>query len=501
MAETTSTAAAQPAAEAQALEVNEFSSLLQREFKPKSDYAKTAVEDAVRTLAEQALQHTTLVSRDVIKSIEAMIAALDQKLTEQVNLILHHPDFQQLESAWRGLHYLVYNTETDEMLKIRVMNISKKELHKTLKKFKGVPWDQSPVFKKIYEEEYGQFGGEPFGCLVGDYYFDHSPTDVELLREMSQIAAAAHCPFISGAAPTVMQMDSWQELSNPRDLTKIFQTAEYASWRSLRESEDSRYLGLAMPRFLARRPYGAKSDPVEEFDFEEEVEGAEHNKYSWANAAYAMATNITRAFKLYGWCTRIRGVESGRAVENLPTHTFPTDDGGVDMKCPTEIAISDRREAELAKNGFMPLLHKKNTDFAAFIGAQSLQKPAEYYDPDATANANLSARLPYLFAVCRFAHYLKCMVRDKIGSFKERDDMQYWLNNWIMNYVLANPESAGETAKAMAPLAAAEVVVEEVEGNPGYYTSKFYLRPHYQLEGLTVSLRLVSKLPSVKGGG
>jgi type VI secretion system protein ImpC len=297
-----------------------------------------------------------------------------------------------------------------------------------------------------------------------------------------------------------MQMDSWQELSNPRDLTKIFQTPEYAAWRSLRESEDSRYLGLAMPRFLARRPYGAKSDPVEEFDFEEDVEGAEHNKYCWANAAYAMATNITRAFKLYGWCTRIRGVESGGAVENLPTHTFPTDDGGVDMKCPTEIAISDRREAELAKNGFMPLLHRKNTDFAAFIGAQSLQKPAEYHDPDATANANLSARLPYLFAVCRFAHYLKCMVRDKIGSFKERDDMQRWLNNWIMNYVLANPESAGETAKAMAPLAAAEVVVEEVEGNPGYYTSKFYLRPHYQLEGLTVSLRLVSKLPSIKAG-
>lgn len=501
MAETNPTAPAQPAAEAQVLEVSEFSSLLQREFKPKSDFAKAAVEDAVRTLAEQALQHTALISRDVIKSIEAMIAALDQKLSEQVNLILHHPDFQQLESAWRGLHYLVYNTETDEMLKIRVMNISKKELHKTLKKFKGVPWDQSPIFKKIYEEEYGQFGGEPFGCLVGDYYFDHSPPDVELLREMSQIAAAAHCPFIAGASPTVMQMDSWQELSNPRDLTKIFQTPEYAAWRSLRESEDSRYLGLAMPRFLARRPYGVKSDPVEEFDFEEDVEGAEHNKYCWANAAYAMATNITRAFKLYGWCTRIRGVESGGAVENLPTHTFPTDDGGVDMKCPTEIAISDRREAELAKNGFMPLLHRKNTDFAAFIGAQSLQKPAEYYDPDATANANLSARLPYLFAVCRFAHYLKCMVRDKIGSFKERDDMQRWLNNWIMNYVLANPESAGETAKAMAPLAAAEVVVEEVEGNPGYYTSKFYLRPHYQLEGLTVSLRLVSKLPSIKGAG
>ena len=501
MAETHPSAQVQPGAEAETLEVSDFSSLLQREFKPKSDQAKEAVENAVRTLAEQALQDTTLISRDVLKSIESMIAAIDQKLSQQINLIIHHPDFQQIESAWRGLHYLVNNTETDEMLKIRVMNISKKELHKTLRKYKGTAWDQSPIFKRMYEEEYGQFGGEPFGCLVGDYYFDHSPPDVELLREISQTAAAAHCPFLAAAAPTVMQMDSWQELSNPRDLTKIFQTPEYASWRSLRESEDSRYIGLAMPRFLARRPYGAKSDPVEEFDFEEEVEGTAHDRYCWANSAYAMATNITRAFKLYGWCTRIRGIESGGAVENLPTHTFPTDDGGVDMKCPTEIAISDRREAELAKNGFMPLIHKKNSDFAAFIGAQSLQKPTEYEDPDATANANLSARLPYLFAVCRFAHYLKCMVRDKIGSFKEREDMERWLQSWIYQYVDGNPALSSEATKCRKPLAAAEVVVEEVEGNPGYYTSKFFLRPHYQLEGLTVSLRLVSKLPSIKGSG
>ncbi|MGB5064952.1 MAG: type VI secretion system contractile sheath large subunit [Candidatus Competibacter sp.] len=500
MAETDTNAQVQPEAQTETVEASEFGSLLQREFKPKSDQAKQAVENAVHTLAEQALQHTTLISRDVLKSIESMIAAIDRKLSEQINLIMHHPEFQQLEGAWRGLSYLVSNTETDEMLKIRVMNISKKELAKNLKKFKGVAWDQSPLFKKVYEEEYGQFGGEPFGCLVGDYYFDHSPPDVELLRGMSQIAAASHTPFIAAAAPTTMQMDSWQELSNPRDLTKIFQTPEYAAWRSLRESEDSRYIGLAMPRFLARQPYGAKSDPVEEFDFEEDVEGADHNKYAWANSAYAMATNITRAFKMYGWCTRIRGIESGGAVENLPTHTFPTDDGGVDMKCPTEIAISDRREAELAKNGFMPLIHKKNSDFAAFIGAQSLQKPAEYDDPDATANANLSARLPYLFAVCRFAHYLKCMVRDKIGSFKERDQLQLWLQEWIYNYVDGNPAISSDETKAMKPLAAAEVVVEEVEGNPGYYTSKFFLRPHYQLEGLTVSLRLVSKLPSIKGG-
>jgi type VI secretion system protein ImpC len=459
------------------IEIDEFSSLLKKEFKPKSDRAKEAVETAVQTLAEQVLRDSTVISDDVLQSIESIIAEIDRKLTEQVNMILHHDDYQKLEGTWRGLHYLINNTETDEMLKIRVFNVSKKELGKTLKKFKGTAWDQSPIFKKVYEEEYGQFGGEPYGCLVGDYEFDHSPPDVELLGEIAQVSAASHSPFIAAAAPTTMQMDSWQELANPRDLTKIFQTPEYAGWRSLRESEDARYIGLAMPRFLARLPYGAKTDPVEEFDFEEDVEGADHTKYTWANSAFAMAVNINKAFKEYGWCTRIRGVESGGAVEGLPAHTFPTDDGGVDMKCPTEIAISDRREAELAKNGFMPLIHKKNSDMAAFIGAQSLQKPAEYDDPDATANANLAARLPYLFATCRFAHYLKCIVRDKVGSFKERSDMEAWLNKWIKQYVEPNPGAASEAAKARRPLGAAEVKVEEVEGNPGYYSSKFYLRP------------------------
>src|SRR3954462_3713415 len=481
-----------------AAEVSDFDSLLRKEFKPKTDEAKEAVQRAVRTLAEQALSQTKLISTDVVKSIEAIIAQLDLKLTEQVNLILHHEDFQKLEGAWRGIHYLVNNTETDEMLKIRFMNISKLDLGKTLKRYKGTAWDQSPLFKKVYEAEYGQFGGEPYGCLVGDYYFDHTSPDVELLGEMSKIAASIHAPFISGTAPTLMQMETWQELSNPRDLTKIFTTPEYAGLRALRESDDARYIGLAMPRVLARIPYGAKTNPVEEFDFEEDTGAADHNRYTWANAAYAMATNITRSFKMYGWCSRIRGVESGGAVEGLPVHSFPTDDGGVDMKCPTEIAISDRREAELAKNGFMPLLHRKNSDFAAFIGAQSLQKPFEYDDPDATANANLSARLPYLFACCRFAHYLKCMVRDKVGSFRERDDMAMFLNKWIMNYVDGDPAYSSQTTKAQKPLAAAEVVVEEVAGNPGYYTSKFFLRPHYQLEGPTVSLRLVSKLPSAK---
>ena len=479
-------------------EAGEFASLLNKEFKPKTDQARDAVVQAVRTLAEQALVNTQIISADAYQTIESIIAQLDLKLSEQVNAIMHHPDFQQLEGAWRGLHYLVNNTESDEMLKIRVMNISKKDLGRTLRRYKGTGWDQSPFHKRLYEEEYGQFGGEPFGCLVGDYHFDHSPQDVEMLAELSKNAAAAHCPFITGAAPTVMQMDTWQELANPRDLTKIFGNTEYASWRSLRDSEDARYLGLTMPRFLARLPYGAKTSPVDEFDFEEDTGSADHRKYAWANSAYAMAVNINRSFKYYGWCTSIRGVESGGIVEDLPVHTFPSDDGGVDMKCPTEIAISDRREAELAKNGFMPLVHRKNSDLAAFIGAQSLQKPQEYEDPDATANANLAARLPYLFACCRFAHYLKCIVRDKIGSFKERADMERWLNDWIMNYVDGDPRNSSQAVKARKPLAAAEVTVEEVEGNPGYYTSKFFLRPHYQLEGLTVSLRLVSKLPSVK---
>ena len=480
------------------LEGNDFAALLKKEFKPKTDEAKSAVEQAVQTLAQQALANTALRSTDSVRTIEAMIAALDKKLTEQVNKIIHHEDFQKLESAWRGLHYLVNNTETDEQLKIRVMNVSKADLGKTLKRYKGTAWDQSPFFKKLYEEEYGQFGGEPYGALVGDYHFDHTPPDVELLSEISKLAASAHAPFITGASPSVMQMESWQELANPRDLTKIFTTPEYAAWRSLRESDDARYLAMCMPRFLARLPYGAKTSPVDEFDFEEDTAGATHTKYSWANAAYAMAVNVNRSFKAYGWCSRIRGIESGGAVENLPTHSFPSDDGGVDMKCPTEIAISDRREAELSKNGFLAMIHRKNSDFAAFISGQSLQKPQEYDDPDATANAALAARLPYLFACNRFAHYLKCIVRDKVGSFRSRDAMQNWLNEWILNYVDGDPMNSSEETKSKRPLAAAQVEVEEVEGAPGYYQSKFYLKPHYQLEGLTVSLRLVSKLPSEK---
>jgi type VI secretion system protein ImpC len=357
---------------------------------------------AVRTLAEQALMNAATMTDDAYSSIEAIIAEIDRKLSEQINLVLHKEEFQKVESAWRGLYHLVSNTETDENLKIRFMDISKDEMRRTMRRHKGVAWDQSPIFKRIYEEEYGQLGGEPYGCLVADYFFDHTPADVELLGAIAKISAASHAPFIAAAGPSLMGMESWQELANPRDLAKITSNQEHAPWAALRNTEDSRYIGLTMPRFLARLPYGVKTNPVDEFDFEEETEGADHRNYVWNNAAYAMAVNINRSFKQYGWCTMIRGVESGGTVENLPCHTFPTDDGGFDMKCPTEIAISDRREAELAKSGLIPLVHRKNTDHAAFIGAQSLQRPQEYMDADATANANLSARLPYLFASTRF---------------------------------------------------------------------------------------------------
>ncbi len=475
--------------------VSDFEQLLNQEFKPKSEEANTAVKSAVGTLVKQALSNANLVSDDAIKTIEGMIAELDKKLSKQMNAIIHHKDFENLEGTWRGLNYLVTNTQTSDSLKVRVMNVSKKEVQKTLKKFKGTAWDQSPLFKRLYEDEYGTAGGEPYGCLIGDYYFNHSVPDVEMMKGIAQIASASHAPFISSADPSIANLDSWQELSNPRDLSKIFSTPEYAAWRSFRESDDSRYVALTLPRVLSRVPYGPDTAPVEGFNFVEETGAGNSENYNWMNAAYAMGVNINRSFAEYGWCARIRGVESGGMVQNLPTHTFPTDDGGVAQKCPTELAITDRREAELSKNGFLSLCYWKNTDYAAFLGGQTVNKPAEYDNPDATANAALSARLPYIFATCRFAHYLKCIVRDKVGSFKERADMESWLSDWISNYVTSDP-NASEEVKAKYPLAEAKVEVEEVEGQPGYYSAKFYLRPHYQLEGLTTSLRLTTKVPN-----
>lgn len=472
--------------------------LLNKSFGLRTDEAKSSVKRAIGTLSKYIHAGKVRITQDVLLTIESLIADIDSAISDQVNLVLHHPDFQRLESSWRGLSYLVDNIDVDESLKIKVLNVTQDELTRNLKRFRGSAWDQSPIFKMVYEQEYGQFGGEPFGCIIGDYYFDHSSQSVALLTEMSKIAAAAHCPFISASSPKLMQMSNWNELGNPRDIGKIFTTPEYATWRRLREGHDSRYLVLTLPRFLSRLPYGVKTNPLEDFAFEEHVRPDHPGDFSWINSAYAMGVNINRAFRDYGWCSRIRGIESGGSVEELPTYTFPSDEGGYEISCPTEIAISDRREQEISDAGLLPLVFRKNSDFAAFIGSCTLHNPQTYEDVDATSNAKLSARLPYIFATCRFAHYLKCIVRDKIGSFSTREEMQVWLNDWLMNYVDGDPTLSTETSKALRPLAAAEVVVEDVEDDPGYYRAQFYLRPHYQLEGMTVSLRLVSKLPSNK---
>jgi type VI secretion system protein ImpC len=463
----------------------EFTALLERDVGSLS-------ETACQVLAEHAPARGEVSCR----AIEAAIAAIDRRLSEQLNLILHHADFQRMEATWRGLSFLVGGIEDSFTHRIKVLDISKQELGRTLRKFRGTAWDQSPIFKKIYEEEYGQFGGEPFGVVIGDYAFDHGPQDVQLLGDMAQIAAAAHAPFIAAAAPSVMQMESWGELANPRDLTRIFQTPEYAAWRSLRESEDARYLGLCMPRFLARLPYGARTDPVEAFDFEEQTDGPDASRHLWTNAAYALAANIARAFEQYGWCVRIRGVDTGGVVEGLPVLSFPTADGAVDVKCSTEIALSERREAELAQAGLIPMVHRKHTGTAAFISAQSLQMPRQYDDPAATASANLSARLPYLFACCRFAHYLKCMVRDKVGSSMDKVQLSKWLQEWLLGYVDGAPDRSSEEWKAAHPLVNARVALLEKPDSPGHYEARFFLRPHYQLEGLTAVLRIVSRLPA-----
>jgi type VI secretion system protein ImpC len=473
---------------------NDFAALLQKEFKPNTDAKKSRIEQAVQTLAQQAIGDANVIGDDVFLTIEGMIAALDRKLTEQVNPIIHHPDFQQLESSWRGLNYLVMNTPTGKDLKIRVLNISKDETRKMLRQYKDAAWDQSPLFKKVYEAEFGQLGGQPFGAFTCDYYFDNSGPDVEIMKGLSKIGAAAHSPIIAGTAPQMMGMQSWQELANPRDLGKQFDSVDYMAWRSFRDMPDSRYLALTMPRFLGRPVYGANTNPVDEFAFDEETSGA-HDNHLWVNAAYGLAVRITEAFKSYGWCTRIRGVESGGTVEGLPTATFPTDDGGIDAKCPTEIAISDRREAELSKSGFMALIHRKNTDQATFIGAQTVHSPKAYEDPAATANANLAARLPYIFASCRFAHYLKCMVRDWVGSNREGPQLQADLQSWILQYVDGSPDTSSEETKARKPLKEASIQILPDEENPGQYRGIFRFIPHYQFEGMDVSLSMVSRLP------
>jgi type VI secretion system protein ImpC len=432
------------------------------------------------------------ISKDLETTINARIADIDQLLTKQLNEIVHQKEFQKLEASWRGLHYVVHESETSPMLKIRVLNASKEDLRRDLER--AVEFDQSALFKKVYEEEYGTFGGAPYAALIGDYEFSRTSPDVALLEKISNVAAGAHAPFMAAAAPDLLNLESFTDLTAPRDLSKIFESVDYAKWRSFRESEDSRYVGLCLPHILMRLPYGPDTNPVEAFRFKEDVDGRDHGKYLWSNAAYAMATRLTNSFARHGWCAAIRGVEGGGLVESLPTHTFKTDEGELALKCPTEIAITDRREKELSDIGFLPLCHYKNTDYAVFFGAQSAQKPKKYDRPEATANAAISARLPYLMATSRFAHYLKVMARDWVGSFMEAGDVEQRLNRWIQNYVNAN-ENAGQEMKARFPLREARVEVKDIPGRPGSYNAVAYLRPWLQMEELTTSMRLVARIP------
>jgi type VI secretion system protein ImpC len=460
-------------------------------------------QELVKTLVEQALTGTVTFDRNLTRTFDRAIQAIDRKMSEQLNQIIHHEKFTKLEGAWRGLNYLVMNSETGTSLKLRVLNVSKRDLNRDLTK--AVEFDQSQLFKKIYENEFGTPGGEPYGALIGDYQWSNHPDDVETLRLISNVAAAGFCPFVSAAAPELFGFGDYTELPRSRDLAKIFETAEYMKWRSFRDSEDSRFVSLVCPRVIARLPYGAATKPIDEFAYEEapfDAAGAAkamgHHDYCWMNAAYVMGARMTDSFAKTGFCVTIRGAEGGGKVEGLPMHVFQSDDGDLDSQCPTEIGITDRREFELSNLGFLPLSHYKNTDYAVFFGAQTAQKAKKYDRPEATANAAISARLPYIMASSRFAHYLKVMARDKIGSFMEASDVERWLNRWIANYVNSN-ENAGQEMKARFPLREAKVEVKEIPGRPGSYNAVAYLRPWLQMEELTTSLRMVARIPAAGG--
>jgi type VI secretion system protein ImpC len=489
-------------AQAAEVEVKE-GSLLDQAIKATRQTERSRAQDLLRTLTEEALKGTITWSKDVTRTINAGIQAIDAAISKQLAAVLHTPEFQKLEGSWRGLNYLVMNSETSAQLKLKVLNVSKRDLFKDVDR--AVEFDQSQIFKKLYENEFGTPGGEPYGALIGDYEFENHPEDIDLLTKMSNVAAASFCPFLAASAPEMFGFESFTELSKPRDLEKIFDTVEYTKWKSFRESEDSRFVVLAMPRVLARLPYGSQTKPVEEFNFEEvemdsrgRAKPVSHDHYTWMNAAYMLGTRLTDAFSQYGFCVAIRGAEGGGKVEGLPAHIFTSDDGDPDLKCPTEIGITDRREAELSKLGFLPLCHYKNTDYAVFFGAQSAQKPKKYDRPEASANAAISARLPHIMATSRFAHYLKVIARDKIGSFMEVENCQDWLERWIANYVSADPKPSSET-KARYPLREAKIQVQEIPGQPGAYNAVAWLRPWLQLEELTTSLRLVARIPQLQG--
>ncbi|MGH1470074.1 MAG: type VI secretion system contractile sheath large subunit [Cellvibrionaceae bacterium] len=472
-------------------------SLLDQAIQATKQTDSEEAQALLKTLTQEAMKGTVTWNKNLMVTFRKAIDAIDAAISEQLREVMHQKKFQELEGSWRGIHYLVMNSETSSSLKLKVMNATQKEVAKDLER--AVEFDQSQTFKKLYENEFGTPGGEPYGALIGDYQFSNHPDDIEFLSNMSNVAAAAFCPFLTAADPNLIGFDDWSELSKPRDLSKIFDSAEYTKWRSFRDSEDSRFVSLTMPRVLSRLPYGEATKQVEEFGYEEIAEGEKPtgDQYCWSNAAYVLAARLTNAFAESGWCTAIRGAEGGGRVNDLPVHLSTTDDGDVDMQCPTEISVTDRREAELSGLGFMPLSHYKNTDYAVFFGGQTAQKSQVFDRPEATANAAISSRLPYVMATSRIAHYLKVMARDKVGSFMESEDMQNWLNRWINNYVNAS-EEGGQDMRAQYPLREAKIEVKPVPGKPGSYNAVAWLRPWLQMEELTTSLRMVARIPEIK---
>lgn len=453
----------------------------------------------MKTLAEEALKGVVTWDKNLSNTINKAIASIDAMISSQVKEILHNPQFQKLEGTWRGLLYLVKNSLVGNDLKIKILNADKNTLFKNFDK--AIEFDQSDLFKKVYEEEYGTAGGAPYGVLLGDYEITDHPNDIKLLQYMSEVSAASFTPFVASANSSLMGLESWEEIAKPTDLARIFESPKYATWNAFRRKDESRFVALTLPHTLARLPYGKSTSPVEAFDFEEveltnsgTAKKVSHDRYCWMNSAFVYGTVLTRAFSEYGWCTAIRGVEGGGKVDDLPVHVFLSDDGDIDMTCPTEVGITDRREAELSKLGFLPFCHYKNESYSVFFGGQSANLPQKYDDPNASSNAEIAARIPCVFATSRIAHYLKVIARDKIGSFMERSDVESWLNKWILNYINANPDS-GQALKARYPLAEAKISVEEVPGRPGVFNAVAWLRPWLQLEELNTSLRLVAKIP------
>lgn len=485
------------AAEEQVAELGVLDQILS-EGRFKTDQEESRAKSAVQELVREILDETVTYKKDIEATLNEQIARIDELLTAQLNEVMHSEKFKKLEASWRGLRYLVSQTETGAMLKLKVMSASKEDLMDDLTSGKAeMAVDRSNLFNKIYQDEYNQYGGTPYGALIGDFEFDNSGQDVKLLTRASELAASAHCPFLTAASPEMLGFTNFTELRNVYELESAFEGVRYAQWRAFRETEDSRYVALTMPRMLIREPYGRETVPVKDFDFEEDVTGKEHDKYLWANAAWGLGAAVTKAFAESGWCARIRGVTSGGMVEGLPTHTFEADSGDVVMKCPTETLIPEDQEFELAKLGFVPLTNEKGTANAVFFSVQSANRPKEYMGKDgdaATANAALSAQLPYLFAASRFSHYLKKMVLEWVGMYTTREELEQKLQNWIAEYVLLNP-GASETEKAKKPLSDAKIKVEENPRKPGTYQAVAWLKPHFQLDAVDFSMRLVAEVP------